>query len=969
MARIRTKIDTKYIKSQATINEDITHKGTGESYLYKVSCDCIEYLLKQFKFNLGKSEDKFKTSLNKINEVYQEFFFLRSACAVNPHLIKPLFMDYAIDLADKEDSHLFIEILFENPGICLMELYQQPPVKLEVTHNLMKQSANALLLLHNMDIVNLSIKPNSMAYDKEKDVLKIVDVGSAFKKNAIENEEKCISVKLEYVQRMNIYNWALSFCILIFKEEYKESDNTFYKLKINNKDYIEEKFDSLGDFVNTPIKEIIKRVMLRALSKEELSIKEIVRELEEFDINNKKMKDSPKFNRESCTKCSGKIPRSVKLSCGHVICKDCLIEYVLNKFFYDRLYQYCFDCSKCKKLCHLTSLQLDCDCVEVQLREESKAIKKCEKDHPLTYIDHNLINDYTNFKNTSLMLNEYPNKTSALRKEYAYALLAENIETIVWALTNTEIVTEFAINEKRWEVANTRELCKALIKSDFGRRIVQIEELRVMCEGVRTNKVLDILIFENSFLELYSCKVIAEVLKVNTTLKKLSLRSTILESEGRKIISEGLKINKALVELNLGHCKLEDEGVKAIAEALKTNKTIVRLYLNENIIKAGGAKAIAQALMINRSLEELNLNQNEIGKEGAKAISEALKINRTLKELNLKINQIGDEGAKGFSEVLEFNKALIKLDLTFNFIRDKGVKAIIEILKTSKTFIGLNLSSNRIAYESAVLISEMIKTNKILTNLNIGSVIKRAEASRVICESLGVNKTLKEIVLEDIGVGVEDAKLIGDMLKINQSIIELNLNTNKIRDEGAKAIAEALKLNGSLEILRLSTNGIMDEGARAISDMLEVNKSITVLELFANSIGDKGTKDISRALETNTTLEKLILRSNIIKDEGAKGISDALRTNTALKELILRGNLIEDEGAEAIGLALKSNKTLEVLDIWMRGIKDKGTRVIYEGLKTNTGLTELYLYNTSLSPEVLTMINNLKSKKLKVIHS
>ena len=44
----------------------------------------------------------------------------------------------------------------------------------------MRQSANALLLLHNLEIAHFDIKPANMVYDAKKDLLKIVDMGSAF---------------------------------------------------------------------------------------------------------------------------------------------------------------------------------------------------------------------------------------------------------------------------------------------------------------------------------------------------------------------------------------------------------------------------------------------------------------------------------------------------------------------------------------------------------------------------------------------------------------------------------------------------------------------------------------------------------------------------------------------------------------------------------------------------------------------
>jgi hypothetical protein len=85
--------------------------------------------------------------ITTIGEVFQEYFFARTASVFNPHFAKPLLLDHIIKLADDKSSpsYVYIEIIFEYAGTGLNKL---GPVTLNDTYNLMRQSANALAMLH-----------------------------------------------------------------------------------------------------------------------------------------------------------------------------------------------------------------------------------------------------------------------------------------------------------------------------------------------------------------------------------------------------------------------------------------------------------------------------------------------------------------------------------------------------------------------------------------------------------------------------------------------------------------------------------------------------------------------------------------------------------------------------------------------------------------------------------------------------
>ena len=115
----------------------------------------------------------------EISEVFQEYHFARTANLINSHVAKPLSLDLTVELAKDRASfsYLHVQIIFEYGGVALNKLESNT---IEQTYNLMRQSANGLLLLHNLEIAHLDIKPANMVYDPKKDLLKIVDMGSAF---------------------------------------------------------------------------------------------------------------------------------------------------------------------------------------------------------------------------------------------------------------------------------------------------------------------------------------------------------------------------------------------------------------------------------------------------------------------------------------------------------------------------------------------------------------------------------------------------------------------------------------------------------------------------------------------------------------------------------------------------------------------------------------------------------------------
>jgi len=271
MTKIRTNVDLKCFNQKVKIEGEMSVDDSGEKYIYKVSHKGVFYVLKGYKIQIEhlvpgnkRSANSFKNSIILISEVFQEYFFARIASLFNAHFAKPLLLDHTIELAENgfSGSYMYIEVIFEYAGTRLDKLAS---VTLNDTYNLMRQSANALTFLHEIGITHFDIKPANMAYDKESDMLKIIDMESAFgavTKKKITGTIRILdgeirSITPEYsppevltkvegkeisdlkmsLDAIDVYCWAMSFYSILLKKTAADlrRDNERYKLE--SKDY------------------------------------------------------------------------------------------------------------------------------------------------------------------------------------------------------------------------------------------------------------------------------------------------------------------------------------------------------------------------------------------------------------------------------------------------------------------------------------------------------------------------------------------------------------------------------------------------------------------------------------------------------------------------------------------------------------------------------------------------------------
>jgi len=949
-SKIKTKVDVKYLGKQLIILNDATNEDSIESYIYKASCDGVRYVLKGYRIELVSKdkagENKLMKNFSQINEIYQEFFLLKAACKSNPYLVKPLFMDYQVELTFT-GIYLYIEILFENGGISLEEFYGTGSVSLEMTYNLMRQSANALLLLQRLGLEHAKINPTNMMYDKEINTLKIDYIGNTLSK--LKNSAVAISNGSEYTppeilradnkaisiakDKVDVYCWGMIFYSLMKKKirdddaKYKQGSEEEYKRYI---ELVESSINAIEpkNSLEVAVKDFIRREIPKVLKynpNDRPRMQNIVSRMKGFerikDIelshtvkeHNKKMEifllthqDKEEQKADPCRICKGirgNAQKRVVLSCKHTTCKDCMARYTLDVFMSYKNYYYICKCPVCKKDGELKSIELDCGCRLTHFEN-----MECNKGHSLAAIDIFLITNYihslTNGYNSLEEIIQKEVKTDHdILKLYANMLIEQKSadETKEARKYRAQLINEILIDRKEARDMSAKE-CEIVAVNvvrekleteekefDMPYDMIDDEGVELISEAIRNYREfikLRVLLYLKGNREVWDFMI---VLKYNKTLKELSLGFKDMRREYMRMLGEVIKDNKSITQLDLVYTELKDDDTKIICKTLKGNKILTHLRINSCSIGDEGARAIAQVLKVNKILSLLSLKNNKIKDKSARLICEGLKINKTLTELDIGNNELGVESGKAFSKVLKVNKTLTSLNMKSNNIRNEGGKALSEALKVNKTLKELVISYNWIT--DAREIGYALKINTTLEVLGIDDYeLRNADA---ICKVLETNKTLKH-------------------LKMNCTTI----NT---------ALGEALKVNTTL--LSMSGNNFNEESVISIGEALKINRTLMSLNMYYCHVRDKGLEVIGEALKVNNVLIKLNMLNYNIRDSETRAISDAIRVNNSLLELSMHCNLTSYIERENFKRAFRENKRLILLCIRKKDVRTFESRL------------------------------------------
>ena len=732
--KIRTEVDINHFGEKVKIEKKL--RNFKERYVYQVSHKGHPYILKGFRIQLAyldpndkTSVESFKKSLIEINEIFREYYFARTVNLFNRHIAAPLALDFKIEVTkDKVPaSFIYIEIIFEYEGEALSSL---KPITLKLTYNLMRQSANALFILHNLGINNFDIKPDSMVYNRKTDLLKIIDMGSAFgSSNRKKLEDATVKIgrksrsttpkfappevsskkeDLKENQNMelslpatDIHYWAMCFFDILTERKSPELSKNYKKhtTEPKYKEFIKAvafSFDKVKaeDSKEEDLKKMISGLIIEALKyrpEERPMMKNVIEKMKEFEHKNSYVIEYSKVELEYSK-------NVLKLLMADNKIDDTFNE---NKVKEEKVEPKVEDKKDIKSKDQINK-------EETKGKNEKIRMKKEDIEKEDTVLENQAVSKEEIVK---LECGHKVNKDCLIRyalylfsykESYGFNYKCENCRMTV-KLKSLPLSCGCMWEKFGEEIEFNNDLSKAeygkcskahpLTPIDLGllNDFISVNLTSLMISYSPKEELLDLF---NEVVKKESIKDIAWILRYAKIFTNLDLRCKRIGDEDAKVISEALRINTTLTKLDLSGNKIEDEGGKAIGEALKINTTLTELNLSYNNIEDEGAKVIGKALRTNSTL-------TNIEDEDVKVIGKTLGTNPMLKNIE-------DEGTKVIGKALGTNSTLTKLDLSYNKIKHEGAKAISEALRTNKTLTELNLCSNNIRCASAKVIGEAL---------------------------------------------------------------------------------------------------------------------------------------------------------------------------------------------------------------------------------------------------------------------
>jgi len=300
---IHTNIE-EILKGQPTI--DILSESDKE-YVYKLFKDS-EYILKGYKLSLvgldqPEAREIYSKILSRLSLIYRKFYLSKLNNILSPHFFTPI--NFATDYEYQESSKsafIYIEILFDYAGEPL-ESYKGK-VDIMQMYNWMRQSANALELLHRIGVSYIDISLKNIIYNETTDLVKMIDKTESLREPTLDyappevlqssNKELNAGNMEEIIAKsIDVYYWGMCFYTLLFNKSDKtiEEENAQYKLT-NAEDYskfldgVKEELKAV-DTEDKKVKEFMAEILISALQYSQgdrLPLSKIVDRMRKFDI-------------------------------------------------------------------------------------------------------------------------------------------------------------------------------------------------------------------------------------------------------------------------------------------------------------------------------------------------------------------------------------------------------------------------------------------------------------------------------------------------------------------------------------------------------------------------------------------------------------------------------------------------------------------------------------------------------------
>ena len=264
---LNTNVDKATFNFELKVDTVITDNIN--TYVYKVSqkpmkntqkTDNKFYMIKGYKLLLDDwstadpSVSTLREFLINIDKIYQEYYFAKIASLFSQHFCKAFGIGSCVKKAGSS-SNLYIEILFEYAG---ETIFNYPNMTFSKAYDFMRQSANAIAIIHGVGVAHFDIKPENLTYDNQTDLVKIIDMGSTYgftTKKMINAPVMTFGRRLEYtaeysapeiIQKetgkkplypnyiagaVDIYCWGMSFYAKLLNKNQEDLYNDYSRYK------------------------------------------------------------------------------------------------------------------------------------------------------------------------------------------------------------------------------------------------------------------------------------------------------------------------------------------------------------------------------------------------------------------------------------------------------------------------------------------------------------------------------------------------------------------------------------------------------------------------------------------------------------------------------------------------------------------------------------------------------------------
>lgn len=232
--------------------------------------------------------------------------------------------------------------------------------------------------------------------------------------------------------------------------------------------------------------------------------------------------------------------------------------------------------------------------------------------------------------------------------------------------------------------------------------------------GLRSNRGVNKMIFENVEIDREFTNVINEVFKVNTSIKELEIRHGFHTSTAMTVFT-GLRQNKSISSLKIQECTFSEGGFMTLKDFLIAHIGLKKLEIKDMLqmrhnfqdtsIPVGNFLHLIKGLTDNNFIKEAAFSVyissvtalTFISPEIGNSLKNLLSMNHTLVTLKIEGFRLGGDEILTMLSGLKENASLKDLVLTGNLIEWKDLNLILDLILVSSTLKFLDLSDNKLS--------------------------------------------------------------------------------------------------------------------------------------------------------------------------------------------------------------------------------------------------------------------------------